>query len=186
MNKIILASGSPRRKDILTAHGIDFKIVVSEVDENCNGLTPEETVKELSKKKAEAVFQQMPQNIVLGADTVVAFENEILGKPLDDEDAFRMIQLIQGKVHHVYTGVTICSQNQSVTFAEKTDVEVSPMSEEEIKSYIATGEGRDKAGSYAIQGIFGKYICGYNGDYENVVGLPGKRVEEVLKSDFWT
>ena len=186
MNKIILASGSPRRKDILTAHGIDFEILVSDVDESFSETNPKKVVEELSRRKAKAVWEEHQNRIVLGADTVVAYEDEILGKPKDDKDAFRMIHLIQGKRHQVYTGVTIYSKEKMVTFSEKTDVIVAPMTDEEIKAYIATKEGIDKAGSYAIQGLFGRYILGYDGDYENVVGLPGKRVEEILKSDFWT
>ena len=184
MNKIILASGSPRRKEILKEHNIEFEIKVSDVDETCEHMSPEEMVKELSARKANAVFHENKDEIVLGADTVVAYKNEILGKPFDDEDAFRMIKMIQGKHHQVYTGVTICSCEKTVTFAEKTDVVVKAMTDKEIMEYIATGEGRDKAGSYAIQGLFGRYILGYEGDYENVVGLPGSRVEEVLKTQF--
>ena len=181
MNTIILASASPRRKEILENHGIPFKIEVSDVDESHEKMHPAKLVEELSKRKAKAVFQTFPSEIVLGADTVVAYEDEILEKPKDDEDAYRMISLLQGNVHQVYTGVTICSAEKKTTFSVKTDVYVKEMSPEEIKAYISTGEGRDKAGSYAIQGIFSKYIEKYDGDYENVVGLPGSYVEEVLK-----
>lgn len=185
MTRIILASGSPRRKEILKHHHIDFEIKVSDVDESCEQMSPEDLVKELSARKANAVFSDYSKEIVLGADTVVAYESEILGKPADDEEAFQMIKMIQGNRHQVYTGVTICSSKKTITFAEKTDVVVKPMTDKEIKDYIATGEGRDKAGSYAIQGLFGCYILGYEGDYENVVGLPGSRVKEVLEKEFF-
>ena len=181
MNKIILASGSPRRKEILKQHGIDFDIEVSDVDESCPPMKPYDMVVELSKRKATAVFKNHPERIVLGSDTVVAYQDEILGKPKDDEDAFRMISMLQGNTHQVYTGVTICSPQKTISFYECTDVVVFPMTEDEIRTYISSGEGRDKAGSYAIQGDFHKYISSFDGDYENVVGLPGQKVEEILK-----
>ncbi len=180
MSPIILASASPRRREILEAHNIPFRVEVSEVDESHGDMHPEELVEELSRRKAEAVHKRFPGEIVLGADTVVAIGDKILEKPGDNEDAYNMINTIQGKSHQVYTGVTICSPDETIIFSVKTDVYVKEMKPEEIREYIETGEGRDKAGSYAIQGIFGKYIEGFNGDFENVVGLPGRRVEEVL------
>ncbi len=174
--QIILASASPRRREILKQHNIDFIIDVSDVDESHPRMSPENLVKELSLRKATAVAKKHPNDIVIGADTVVSIDGEILEKPRDDEDAFAMINRIQGGRHQVYTGVTIISLDSTVTLAEKTDVYVKPLTREEIRDYIRTGEGRDKAGSYAIQGMFGKYIDRYDGDYENVVGLPGKRV----------
>ncbi len=156
-------------------------IDVSDVDESHGKMHPKELVEELSKRKATAIFQKFPEEIVLGADTVVAYDDEILEKPKDDADAYRMIKLLQGNCHQVYTGVTILSPQKQLTFSVKTDVYVKAMTPEEIKDYIATGEGRDKAGSYAIQGIFSKYIESYDGDFENVVGLPGKAVVEALK-----
>lgn len=174
--QIILASASPRRREILTGHNIDFTIDVSDVDESHPKMSPEELVKELSLRKASSVSRKYPGDIVIGADTIVSIDGEILEKPKDDEDAFTMINRIQGGSHQVYTGVTIISPEDTVTFAEKTDVYVRMMTQEEIREYISTGEGRDKAGSYAIQGIFSKFIDRYDGDYENVVGLPGERV----------
>ncbi|MCR5546849.1 MAG: Maf family protein [Lachnospiraceae bacterium] len=184
MKTIILASGSPRRKEILKNHNIPFQVEVSDVDESCGEMSPKELVKELSLRKAKAVSKHHPFDIVLGADTVVAFHDQILGKPCDDENAYDMIHMLQGNRHQVYTGVTICAGEKITTFYEMTEVEVSPMTQDEITSYIATGEGRDKAGSYAIQGEFGAYITAFHGDYENVVGLPGKRVLEVLQKEF--
>lgn len=181
MKTIILASASPRRKEILEKHRIAFHIEVSDVDESHGAMHPAKLVEELSKRKAKAVFEKFPGEVILGADTVVAYGDEILEKPKNDEDAYRMISMLQGNVHQVYTGVTVCSPEKEITFSVKTDVYVKKMSPEEINTYIATGEGKDKAGSYAIQGIFSKYIEKYDGDYENVVGLPGKHVEETLK-----
>ena len=180
MKSIILASASPRRKEILKKHNIDFAIEVSDADESHGNMHPADLVEELSKRKASAVFKSHPSEIVLGADTVVALDDKILEKPKDEKDAFRMIEMLQGNRHQVYTGVTICSPEKSMTFSVKTDVYVKPMTADEIKTYIATGEGNDKAGSYAIQGIFSKYIEKYDGDFENVVGLPGKAVVTAL------
>ncbi len=119
MNTIILASASPRRKEILGKHGIPFQIQVSDVDESHEKMPPAKLVEELSKRKAKAVFEKFPDKVVLGADTVVAYEDEILEKPKDDEDAYRMISLLQGNVHQVYTGVTICSSKKETTFSVK-------------------------------------------------------------------
>ena len=178
--KIILASASPRRREILNKYNIQFEIEVSDVDESHTQMNPQDLVKELSFRKAKAVAEKHPNDYVIGADTVVSIDGDILEKPKGDEDAFNMIDRIQGRCHQVYTGVTIISPTDMITFAEKTDVFVKPMTPEEIRSYIATGEGRDKAGSYAIQGMFGRYIDRYDGDFENVVGLPGKRVVRTL------
>lgn len=181
MNPIILASSSPRRKEILEKRHIPFVIRTANVDESSTLTDPKKLVKELSYRKAIAVSAKYPDNIVLGADTVVSIDGTILGKPQDETDAYNMISSLQGRCHEVYTGVTIIGPDKEVTFAEKTDVYVSTMTPSEIKDYIKTGEGGDKAGSYAIQGIFQKYIKSYDKDYENVVGLPGERVESELK-----
>lgn len=193
--QIILGSGSPRRKEILSAYGIEFKVITSDCDENISETVPEEIVKQLSNRKATAVFQYVntladnekkllldseDDYIVIGADTIVAYGNEVLGKPKNRDDAKRMIRMLQGKSHQVYTGVTLIKKEEIITFAEKTEVYVKPMSEEEIENYVATGEGDDKAGSYAIQGIFKAYIDRFEGDYNNVVGLPADSVLENL------
>lgn len=180
-NTIILASASPRRKEILGNHNIPFRVEVSEVDESHDDMLPKDLVMELSRRKAKVIAEKFQNDIIIGADTVVSINERILEKPVDDEDAFNMINMLQGKSHQVYTGVTIISPKKDITFSEKTDVYVHKMSPEEIREYIDSGEGRDKAGSYAIQGVFGKYIDKYEGDYENVVGLPGDRVEEIIK-----
>lgn len=187
MSKLILASASPRRKELLANVGYEFSIEVCDLEENSDKEIPYELVMELAKVKARAIMDNHKEEdvIVLGADTVVANEGQILGKPKNLEHAKEMITSLQGKTHQVYTGVCICWNggkiNQNLTFYEKTDVEVYPMTKDEIESYVATGECSDKAGSYAIQGLFSPYIKGIAGDYNNVVGLPVARIYQEIK-----
>lgn len=197
--KIILASGSPRRKELLAQIGLSFTVRVSEADEHTEETKPEKLVCILSERKALAVWDELTEeekkeSILIGADTVVAVDDRILGKPADETEAFQMIKLLQGRSHQVYTGVTILRQGglqpleegtgtcgiQKKQFFEKTDVLVYPMSEEEITAYVKTGEPLDKAGAYGIQGSFAAYIQGINGDYSNVVGLPVGRLYHEL------
>lgn len=197
--KIILASGSPRRKELLSQIGLSFTVRVSEADEHTEETEPEKLVCILSERKALAVWDELTEeekkeSILIGADTVVAVDDRILGKPADDAEAFQMIKLLQGRTHQVYTGVTILGQGglqplwegtstcsiQKKQFFEKTDVLVYPMSEDEITAYVKTGEPLDKAGAYGIQGSFAAYIQGINGDYSNVVGLPVGRLYHEL------
>ena len=197
--KIILASGSPRRRELLSQIGLSFTVRVSEADEHTEETKPEKLVCILSERKALAVWDELTEeekkeSILIGADTVVAVDDRILGKPADETEAFRMIKLLQGRSHQVYTGVTILRQGglqpladetntcsiQKKQFFEKTDVLVYPMSEEEITAYVKTGEPLDKAGAYGIQGSFAAYIQGINGDYSNVVGLPVGRLYHEL------
>ena len=197
--KIILASGSPRRKELLSQIGLSFTVRVSEADEHTEETKPEKLVCILSERKALAVWDELTEeekkeSILIGADTVVAVDDRILGKPADETEAFRMIELLQGRSHQVYTGVTILRQGglqpleegtgtcgiQKKQVFEKTDVLVYPMSEEEITAYVKTGEPLDKAGAYGIQGSFAAYIQGINGDYSNVVGLPVGRLYHEL------
>ena len=197
--KIILASGSPRRRELLSQIGLSFTVRVSEADEHTEETKPEKLVCILSERKALAVWDELTEeekkeSILIGADTVVAVDDRILGKPADETEAFRMIELLQGRSHQVYTGVTILRQGglqpladetntcsiQKKQFFEKTDVLVYPMSEEEITAYVKTGEPLDKAGAYGIQGSFAAYIKGINGDYSNVVGLPIGRLYHEL------
>ena len=179
--KLILASGSPRRRELLRQIGLEPEIRPSLLEERTSSTAPEEVVMELSAQKAEDVAAQSPAGcLVVGADTVVAVEGKILGKPGSHEEAAEMIRLIQGRSHQVYTGVTlICREGEAsrgVTFAEKTEVFVYPMTEDEIRAYAMTEEPMDKAGAYGIQGLFAAYIQGIHGDYTNVVGLPVGRV----------
>ncbi len=197
--KIILASGSPRRKELLSQIGLSFTVRVSEADEHTEETKPEKLVCILSERKALAVWDELTEeekkeSILIGADTVVAVDDRILGKPADETEAFQMIKLLQGRSHQVYTGVTILRQGdmqpleegtstcsiQKKQFFEKTDVLVYSMSEEEITAYVKTGEPLDKAGAYGIQGSFAAYIQGINGDYSNVVGLPVGRLYHEL------
>ena len=192
MEIIVLASGSPRRKELLAKTGLKFSVVVSGGEEKAETSDPAETVEKLSLDKASAVAdllqaEKEPQ-LIIGADTVVACDGEILGKPSDREDAFRMLWKLQGQTHQVYTGVTLLLKKkhtwQAHTFSEKTDVQFYPVSREELLAYIETGEPMDKAGSYGIQGGFGIYVKGICGDYNNVVGLPIGHLYQELKLAF--
>ncbi|SEU01253.1 septum formation protein [Lacrimispora sphenoides] len=192
MNKIerlVLASASPRRKELLAQIGITPEIVPSTIEEKITTSVPEEAVMELSRQKAKDVASRMqPGTYVIGADTVVAAGGEILGKPVSHEDAYRMISLMEGRTHQVYTGVTLvyCGErgNKVRTFVEKTDVHLYPMSDGEIRVYADSADPMDKAGAYGIQGIFAAFIKGIDGDYNNVVGLPVGRVYQEIKQMF--
>ncbi len=194
--KLILASGSPRRRELMHRCGLEFELLKVDVDESYEPGQPQKIVEMLSKRKAEAACKAAAHDnqddcIIICADTMVAAGGEILGKPKDREDARRMLRLLQGQTHQVYTGVTLvkipagsCGSAagtgrgdcHTVTFSEKTDVTVRPMTEEETAAYTETGECDDKAGAYAIQGGFSSYIAEIGGDYDNVVGLPVKRL----------
>ena len=216
--KIILASASPRRRELLTQIGLDFEVVVSETEEKITSTEPAKVVEELSAQKAEAVWEKLCSTtasqgsvtnaerldegsevfeseqtsgettitdiIVLGADTVVACDGKILGKPADTEAAAAMLTMLQGRGHEVYTGVTILyeqnGERKTLTFHEKTTVHFYPMTDAQIREYVATGDPMDKAGAYGIQGFCARYIRGIEGDYNNVVGLPVGRVYQEL------
>lgn len=199
MSQIILASASPRRKALLEQIGMEFEICPAKGEEVITESRPDAVVLELSRQKAEEVAAGVltyneqhpdlatPQDIlVIGADTVVAYGDEILGKPKDEEDAGRMLTLLQENTHSVYTGITLVFIDKSgrtgeYCFFEKTDVTMYPMDEDEINRYIATGEPMDKAGSYGIQGRCAIYIKQIEGDYNNVVGLPVARLYQELR-----
>lgn len=187
--QVILASGSPRRKELLELIGVDFKIITSNKEEIITSTNPEEVVKELSLMKAEDVAEGVTgPAIILGADTVVAHGGRILGKPKDAEDAVNMIRSFAGDDHFVYTGVCIIRKEadgsvKKISFAEGTRVTVYPMTEEEIERYVASGEPMDKAGAYAIQGLFAPYIKGIEGDYYNIVGFPIAGIYQKLKEE---
>lgn len=181
MKKIILASGSPRRLELLRQVGIEPVVEPSRVEEIITSTEPSQVVMELSGQKAEDIANghRGEAVIVIGADTVVAVDGEILGKPKDREDAVQMIEHLQGRTHQVYTGVTIisCSEdNKKNAFFEETTVSVCPMTMEQIRQYVDTKDPMDKAGAYGIQGFFAAFIEKINGDYNNVVGLPVGRV----------
>ncbi len=185
--RLILASGSPRRKEILENQEIPFEVVKSGREEKTKETIPQKVVRDLSEQKALDVYDQIQgrQNIIiLSADTVVAKDGEILGKPENEEDAVRMLTLLQGSTHEVYTGVTLllCAEDvKTIHIQEKTEVTMYPMTEEEIRSYVSSGEPMDKAGAYAIQGKCAVFVEKINGDYNNVVGLPIAAVYQELK-----
>jgi len=185
--KVILASNSPRRKELLSKLGIDFECIPSQREEKFHSVLPAEIVKELSFGKAEDRLAQCLEKevLVIGSDTIVAYEDEILGKPKSKEDAYRMLSMLQGRTHFVYTGVTLLYRNDKVVteniFEEHTKVTMYPMTEEEILSYIKTGEPMDKAGAYAIQGKCAVYIQKIEGEYDTVVGFPVARFFQELK-----
>ena len=180
-DKIILASASPRRKELLENKGVNFTVKVSDADESIKeGTSPFEAVMEISKRKAEAVYNEIKDNsfIIIAADTVVALGSKIFGKPKDEKEAYSHLKSLSCKAHSVFTGVTIIKKGVFDTFFVESKVYFKNLSDEDIYSYIATKEPMDKAGSYAIQGIGSKLIEKYEGDYENIVGLP---TDEVIK-----
>ena len=191
-DSFILASGSPRRRELLRMICEEFRTIVPDCEETVTGTEPEEVTKELSRQKAEAVAHaenrgEFSHAVIIGADTVVSIGGRILGKPKDRADAFGMMRLLSGKSHQVSTGITLIrtgAEGEIVwqeSFAETTTVYVAEMTEEEINAYLDTDEPYDKAGAYGIQGMFGKHISGIEGDYNNVVGLPVHRLYEELK-----
>ncbi|WP_141431843.1 nucleoside triphosphate pyrophosphatase [Bacillus sp. 03113] len=182
MQDLILASSSPRRKELLAHLQHSFKVISSDVDETFNpSLSPEEIVIELAARKANDIFQQHPTSFVIGADTLVVNSGKILGKPKDRQEAFRMLKDLSGKSHSVFTGVCICSPDQFIRFYEKTDVVFWDLSDEEIDAYIRSGEPFDKAGAYGIQGLGSLFVQKIEGDYFNVVGLPISKTFRKLK-----
>ena len=190
MVKFVLASGSPRRRELLEQLGLEFEISSAHGEERITKTKPSDIVEELSQQKANEVadrFREVYKNdtcVIIGADTIVAFSDEIMGKPRDKEDAVRMLTQLADNTHQVYTGVTLVilkdGDRKAVTFHEKTDVYMYPMTETQIQSYVTTGEPMDKAGAYAIQGKCAAYIKGINGEYNNVVGLPVARLMQEL------
>lgn len=183
----ILASGSPRREKLLQMLETPFEVIAADVEERAESTEPAAVTEELSRQKAEAVADGISEGIVIGADTVVALDDKILGKPASVEEAKDMLLSLQGRSHMVYTGVTIIkkeagSSKQNVrTFSEGTRVHIAPVSMQEIERYVATGDPMDKAGAYGIQGVFGRHIKGIEGDYYNVEGLPVHRLYEEMK-----
>ena len=194
LEPVILASASPRRSELLEKAGIRFSVVTADTEETTLETEPEEVVKALSGKKADGTWKLLMERqevnemvkAVIGADTVVALDGKILGKPKDEEDAVHTLLMLQGREHQVYTGVTIFFRKENgmdpapgwerLSFAERTDVWFYPVEEDRIRRYVETGEPMDKAGSYAIQGAFMAYVQKICGDYCNVVGLPVSRM----------
>lgn len=184
--KIVLASGSPRRRELLLQVGIEFEVIVSGVEEKVTSTEPKEVVCELSRQKAVDIFEKISKDVVVvGADTVVSVDNRILGKPGSRENARQMLSDISGKSHSVFTGVTLCirrnGEEEILTFAEETKVYVDKLTERDIEAYIDTKEPMDKAGAYGIQGRFAAYVERIEGDYNNVVGLPVGRICKMFR-----
>lgn len=184
MGRLILASSSPRRRELLESMGLDFEVVPSLAEEHPEG-GPEEAVRQLARQKARDVARRYPQDYVLGADTLVALQGVSLGKPRDLEDAARMLRMLSGRWHEVFTGVCLISPGGEQLGAEVTRVRFDPLNEEDIRRYCASGEPLGKAGAYAIQGMAGMFIPEIQGCYSNVVGLPTALVRAMMvKSGF--
>ena len=212
--RLVLASASPRRRELLSQIGLEFTVMPSTKEENAKTTEAGALVQELSRQKAVDIWEQLsggqgqnpdadqeqiseetqepnlngkrqPELLVIGADTVVCCEGKILGKLHSREAAAEMLTALQGRSHEVYTGVTLYSQSETVTFFECTQVEFYPMTEVEISEYIDSKEPMDKAGAYGIQGLGARFVKGIRGDYNNVVGLPVGRLYQELKSRGW-
>lgn len=212
--RLVLASASPRRRELLSQIGLEFSVMPSTKEENAKTTEAGALVQELSRQKAVDIWEQLsggqgqnpdadqeqiseetqepnlngkrqPELLVIGADTVVCCEGKILGKLHSREAAAEMLTALQGRSHEVYTGVTLYSQSETVTFFECTQVEFYPMTEVEISEYIDSKEPMDKAGAYGIQGLGARFVKGIRGDYNNVVGLPVGRLYQELKSHGW-
>ena len=179
---LILASGSPRRREILTMLGYRFEVFPADADETLEeGIIPEEAVRLLSKKKAEAVAGFRPTDVVLGSDTLVSCGGVILGKPETREEAASMLRFLSGRTHQVYTGVTVMNGKKERSWVSVSDVGFLDLSEEEIQGYLDTGEPMDKAGAYAVQGRGSALIGTISGDFFGVMGLPSSSTVRVLK-----
>ena len=183
MKHIILASASPRRKEILELADLKFDVMPSDAQEITTKTATNEVVMELAAIKAKDIYKiSEKQSMVVGADTVVAYQGQILGKPADEADAKRMLTMLSGQTHEVYTGVCVIEDGKTKTFYEETKVTFYEISDEQIDRYIKTGEPMDKAGSYGIQGKAAVFIKGIEGDYYNVVGFPIARfLQEITK-----
>jgi septum formation protein len=180
--KIILASSSPRRKELLAKIVDDFVVINSSVDEKIAKIDVKKLPIELAKRKAKAVFITHNDSCVIGADTIVYIDGEVLGKPKDFSLAVAMLKKLQGRVHHVYTGVCIINRMKEIEFLEDTKVYIAPMSDEEIAEYVTKEKPYDKAGGYGIQTSFAKYIKKIEGDFYNVMGLPLYHLYQELKN----
>lgn len=182
----VLASASPRRKELLMQAGFIFDVMPADIEEKMSGDNPPEIVMNLARQKALHVFKTLPGEpcTVIGADTVVVYNSEILGKPSSAKEAYDMLSLLADRTHQVYTGVSLVTGSAKApdirTFYEKTDVTFYPVTRQDLRSYIATGDPFDKAGAYGIQGPFAIHVKCINGDYNNVVGLPIARLYHEL------
>lgn len=179
--RVILASGSPRRRELLTNLGVTFKVVVSGEDEDSPETNPEKLAGDLGLLKARSVANLHPDAVVIAADTVVAAGEELLAKPADAAENAAFIRKLAGRTHQVFTGVTVISPSGTFSGVERTDVEFRPLTEKEVQFYAASGEGLDKAGGYGIQGVGMGLVSRVNGDYSNIVGFPLALVMRLLR-----
>ena len=181
--KIILASQSPRRRELLSELGFTFEIIVPDICEDLiDGLSPAEFAAELSRRKLEAVANMHGNaDVIIAADTIVSINGEILNKPTDEAEAFKMLRTLSGGWHSVFTGLSVMLNGEITTQVCETRVKFRKLSDEEIRAYIRTGEPFDKAGGYGIQGAAGDFVESYDGSYTNVVGLPTEMLAEILK-----
>ena len=183
MKPLILASQSPRRKELLEKCGMPFVVEAADIDETLNpGLTLEEGVKDLSFRKAKAVLELHPDAVVIGSDTIVVKDGRVLGKPKDRKEARAMLELLSGASHQVITGLCILSGKREYRNASVSEVTFAKLSEEEITAYLESGEADDKAGAYGIQGKAGNFITGIHGDYYAIMGLPVSMIYQELKN----
>jgi len=189
--RIILASRSPRRREILSMLGLSFEILSADADESSDIVEPTALVRELALRKGRAVRELLRKRgewqegtLIIAADTVVAAGEQILGKPADAADAARMLSLLSGSTHHVLSGVAVLTPDRECAAAESTAVHFAPMCDAEIDWYVKSGEPMDKAGAYAVQGLASLFIKGLEGDYFNVVGLPVHRLATLLSAEF--
>ena len=188
---IILASASPRRTELLKQAGFTFTVIPSSIEEQRTETSPDKLAEDLAFQKAEDVYQSIKQDytgkdfMVIGADTIVYYDGEVLGKPADEQEAFDMLKMLSDRTHQVYTGLANilkkADEKQIYLMHERTDVTFYPISDHELKDYIATGDPLDKAGAYGIQGPFAVHVKKINGDYNNVVGLPIARLYQSLQ-----
>ena len=199
MSRLILASASPRRCELMKKAGFEFEVMPASGEENAGDRSVSDTVRYLSRMNAHEIALRLSREqrdddvIVIGADTVVSLDGMILGKPADRADAARMLHLLSGRTHEVFTGVTLIKLDKGgadtdpdrldeVSFVERTEVDITALTDEEIDAYVSSGEPDDKAGSYGIQGVFAVHVTGIRGDYFNVVGLPLAALYKGLKS----
>ena len=171
--RFVLASGSPRRKELLSAAGFEYEVHPADIDETVDPSTPTEAVAEtLARKKAESVLKEYPDAVVLGSDTIVVLDGEILGKPHGKDQAAEMLKALSGREHQVYTGLCVCSREKTLSLTSRTDVYFHELSDRLIDAYVATGEPMDKAGAYGAQGLGSMLVDRIDGDFFTVMGLP--------------
>ena len=183
---LVLASASPRRRQLLARLGLDFDVVPSDADETWpEGVAPGPAVEDLARRKAQTIARDRPEALVLGADTVVVLDGDVLGKPHDEAHARATLARLSGRTHEVFTGIALARADQTVTAHERTRVTFADLAPEEIAAYVATGSPMDKAGAYGIQDDLGSlFVAGIEGDYFNVVGLPLHRLYKSLRAEF--